>query len=469
MWRNGSVGACGAPGPGSIAVTVSRQRRDSRKSRHPPYFQKMKLQAAKGMKDLLPEEKIAKNRIVEALTGIFEQFGFNPLETPAIERLDVLSAKYAGGSEILKETFKLKDQGGRDLGLRYDLTVPFSRVVGMNPQLKMPFKRYQIAKVWRDGPMGLGRYREFWQCDVDVVGSKSMVADAEILAMVSIFFKKFNLECEIKINNRKLLNGILDKLKVENPADAILVIDKIEKISEVEFYKEMNEKGVPKATAERILYIFKQEGNNKEVLKKMEEFVESDEGKEGIQELRELNKYARLFGAENIKIDIELARGLAYYTGPIFETFLKDSKITTAVASGGRYDKMIGDFLGGNKKVPATGISFGLDRIYDALKDTAKPLKTVTELFVIPIKTLDESIPICQKLRKDGVSVEIDIMDRGISKNLDYANSMNIPYVVFIGPTELKEGKMKFRDMGSGNEEMLTVQEVVRRVLVTNQ
>ena len=170
----------------------------------------MELQNAKGTKDIPPEEKIIKQKIVDTLKEVFELYGFNPIETPLLERYETIAAKYAGGAEILKETFKLKDQGKRELALRYDLTVPFSRFVGMNPNLKMPFKRYQIGRVFRDGPIKLGRYREFWQCDVDVVGTKSMKADAECLSIAKEAFKRLNLNVIIKVNNRKILDSMLE-------------------------------------------------------------------------------------------------------------------------------------------------------------------------------------------------------------------------------------------------------------------
>src|SRR3989344_4982677 len=181
----------------------------------------MKLQLAKGVKDTPPEEKILQLKVVDTLRKNFELYGYSPLETPILERYDTLASKYAGGSEIIKETFKLRDQGKRDLGLRYDLTVPFCRFIAMNPNLKMPFKRYQIGRVFRDGPIKLGRFREFWQCDIDVVGIKSMKIDAEFIEIFNKVFKELNIKIEIKVNNRKILDAIMNKIKAKNILDII--------------------------------------------------------------------------------------------------------------------------------------------------------------------------------------------------------------------------------------------------------
>ncbi len=422
------------------------------------------LMNAKGMRDFLPEESIARGKIIETLRNIFEKYGYSPLETPAIERYEVLSAKFAGGSEILKEVFRLKDQGGRDLALRYDLTVPLSKVVGMNPNLPKPFKRYQIQPVWRDGPVKLGRYREFLQCDVDIVGAKNMLADAEILSIANEVFETLGLDVVIRVNNRKLLNGILEYAGItKNKSDAILSIDKLEKFGMKGVKEEMETKGFEKKQIKRVTEILKTRGGNEEILRKTEKLIKSGEGKEGIRELRELLEYCRLMGFE-IKIDISLARGLEYYTGPVFEIYLKKSKVTSAVAGGGRYDKMIGMFLG-KGEYPATGISFGLEPIFEALKERGmKSKKTMTEVLVIPIQTDMESVKITAELRKLGVKTETDLMGRGISNNLKYANSMGIPYVVFVGKRELNQGMVKLRDMRTGKEKLLRVKDVPKEI-----
>lgn len=424
---------------------------------------KIELMDAKGVRNFLPEDKIPRQEIMDSLRSIFERYGFAPLETPAIERLDVLSAKFAGGEEIMKEIFRFKDQGGRDLGLRYDLTVPMSKVVGMNPNLNLPFKRYQMQTVWRDGPIKLGRYREFWQCDVDIVGVESMSADAEILSVVDAAFTGLGFSFVTKVNNRKLLNGIMEYAGFgEYSMKAILAIDKLSKIGEKGVRDELAEIGFEKKEIEKAMKILKLKGGNSAVLEKLKKMIDNYEGKEGIREMEELLGFCGKMGVKNVVFDVSLARGLEYYTGPVFEVYLKDSKVTSAVAGGGRYDDMIGEFLGSGKVYPATGVSFGIEPIYEALKLAKKirPRKTLTNVFVIPIKTLDKSLEITGILRKKGVKTEVDLMDRGISKNLSYANSMGIPYVLFVGEREIRDRKFKLRDMKTGKEIPVKLDEI---------
>ncbi len=371
---------------------------------------KKQLQRARGTRDILPEEQIVKGQVISVLKETFELFGYSPLETPIIERFDVLCSKYAGGAEILKETFKLKDQGGRELGLRYDLTVPMARVVGMNPQLKMPFKRYQIGEVFRDGPVSLGRYRQFIQCDIDVVGCKDMTADAEIVNIAAVAFKKLGLNLEIKVSNRKILNGIMEKVGIEDDKRdaAILSIDKLEKFGRDAVVKELGEKGISNDSIIGLMDIITISGTNEEKLNELKKLIPDNEG---LKEIEAMMNYLNISDV-NFIFDVSLARGLSYYTGTIFETFVKDSKIKSAVCSGGRWDKMIGEFLQGGD-YPAVGISFGLERIFDAyLEKNPIKQKVVTQLFIIPIGTLEQSLGIAKQLRESGVKVDIDLMGR---------------------------------------------------------
>ncbi|MFC1801631.1 histidine--tRNA ligase [Nanoarchaeota archaeon] len=416
----------------------------------------MELQNAKGTKDFPPEEKILKNQIVDTFKKNFEKYGFAPLETPILERYETLSAKYGGGSEILKETFKLKDQGDRTLGLRFDLTVPLARFIGMNPTLKLPFKRYELGRVFRDGPIKLGRMREFWQCDIDVIGTKSMVAETEILGVVSDFFKELKLNTIIKINNRKLLNGILEQAGItKSKEDTILIIDKLAKIGEKGVKKELEDLGLTNEQIKNVLNLIKQKDLNKIKLT-------NQEGLEGLEELEELFGYLKPLKI-NFEFDPSLARGLAYYTGTVFEVFLKKGKITSSLAGGGRWDKMIGNYLGSNKEYPAVGISFGLEPITQSLKQEEQA-KTPTQVFLIPIQTQKETMKIAQEFRKAGINTDLDITGRGISKNLNYANALNIPFVIFIGQEELKKNKLKLKDMKSGKEEFLTKEQIIKKL-----
>ncbi len=425
----------------------------------------MELMNAKGTKDLMPKEKIVVDTLKSKLVDIFENYGFNPLETPLIEKIEVLSSKYAGGDGILKEIFKLEDQGGRKLGLRYDLTVPLCRVVGMNPNLKMPFKRYQMGKVFRDGPIKAGRYREFIQCDVDTVGSSSMLADAEFVAIARDFFKKIDVEIVTKVSNRKLLNGIIEEVKVSDSKKmkVILVIDKLEKQGIEVVKKELMDLGISDDRVCKIEEMISIKGSNSEKLEMIKKFVKNDEGLEGIKELEELANYLKLMNVENYEFDFSLARGLAYYTGTVFEVFAKKSKVASALAAGGRYDRMIADFLGRKDDIPALGISFGVSAIMDAV-DFKENKKTVVQVYVIPIGTLDESVKIVNELRENGLKVDMDLMSRGVSKNLNYANSYGIPYAAIIGQKELEKKKINLRDMKTGKEELLSLQQVIKKL-----
>ncbi|MBW2985523.1 histidine--tRNA ligase [Candidatus Woesearchaeota archaeon] len=422
----------------------------------------MKLQTAKGVRDFTPKEKILRQQVIDSLRSVFEEFGFNPIETPIIERYELLSSKYAGGEEILKEIFKLKDQGGRKLALRYDLTVPFARFISMNPNIKMPFKRYQIGRVYRDGPIKLGRYREFWQCDVDIVGNKNMAADAEMLAIADSAFKKLNLKVIIKLNNRKILDGILaaSGIKESKWIDAILSIDKLEKQGKEEVEKELNKKGIKET--KKIFNLIGKKDSNKKTFANLKKTLTSDIGKQGIKEMQELLNSLKSFDV-NVDFDPSLARGLAYYTGPIYEIFLEDYNIESAAAGGGRYDDMIGKFIGKND-YPAAGISFGVEVITEALKMAKRDSrKSIVDLYIIPINTTDESIKIAKELRNAGIKTDIDLAGKGPSKNLGYANSFGIPYVLFVGSDELKKKKFKLKDMKTGKEECLSINSIIKR------
>jgi histidyl-tRNA synthetase len=413
----------------------------------------MELQLPRGMRDFPPEEKILRDEVISVLKGIFELYGFSPLETPIVERWEVLSAKYSGGEEILKETFKLTDQGGRQLGLRYDLTVPLARFVGMNPTIKRPFKRYQIGTVYRDGPIKKGRTREFYQCDADIVGSSSPLADAECVQLALDVFEKLGIDVEVKINNRKVLYELAQAAEIpeELTEAAILSLDKLEKIGPDGVLREMIERGIARVSAERFLL----GAQDREALKKGEGYRELEPVLSALQDPR-------------VVWTPSLARGLSYYTGTIYEVYAKNSSVTGSLAAGGRYDNMIGQFLGGSEKIPAVGISFGLEPILEVLKEKHPNRimrKTVTQVYVIPFKTLlAEGRAICQQLRRAGIKTDMDFSAKGISDGLKYANAYEIPFVVIVGPDEVAAGKVKLRDMRSGEEKLLTVDEVPHQI-----
>lgn len=422
----------------------------------------MNLQLPKGTRDFSPQEKIKRERITFALKEVFELFGYSPLETPILERFDVLSSKYAGGSEILKETFKLKDHGERDLGLRYDLTVPLARFVGMNPTIKMPFKRYQIGEVFRDGPVASARYRQFTQCDVDIVGQSSMAVDAEIIALACFAFGKLGLDVVLKFNSRKLLNDVLTYcgIPAQNQEAVILSIDKMEKFGADVVKKEIIGQNIDDSKTEKIISLISIKGSNEEKLKQLSKLIKDSKG---IEELMELISHLK-----NLNVDAQfdpcLARGLAYYTGTVMEVITLNSGVKSSICGGGRYDKMIGSFLE-KQGYPAVGISFGLDRIYDAMAEKEKGHeKTNTQIYVIPINALNDGMKIAMQLRNAGIKTDIDLAQRGPSKNLEYANSLGIPYALFAGKKELAEGKLKLRDMKSGREETMALSGVIEKI-----
>lgn len=426
----------------------------------------MELQTAKGVRDIPPEEKALKNQVVNTLTEVFGLYGFAPLETPILERYETLAAKFAAGeaSDALKETFTLTDQGDRKLGLRFDLTVPLARFMAMNPMLKMPFKRYEVGRVFRDGPIKLGRYREFWQCDIDTIGSNSMLADAEILAVVDAVFRKLGLDIMIKINNRKVLNGILEQAGIAETGgkeQAIIAIDKLDKIGKEGVEKELQERGFSKKPIENIFMLVKENISFAELKKKLA----NEEGRAGIKELEELFSYLKSMNISTAQFDVSLARGLAYYTGSVFEARLKKGQISSSVAGGGRWDNMIGSFLGGGKEVPAVGVAFGLEPIMDTLRLEKKiKSKSVAQVYVIPINTVAESLQTVQELRENGIAASFCLGKKGVSKNLEYANSLEIPYVIIIGEDELKKKKVLLRDMNDGTEQLLMVKDVIKKL-----
>jgi len=424
----------------------------------------MELKRAKGTRDFLPEEKIARDNIVDILRKTFEKYGFNPLETPSLERMDVLSSKYAGGAEIMKETFSLKDQGGRDLGLRYDLTVPFGRVIAMNKGLRLPFKRYAIGRVFRDGPLKLGRYREFWQCDVDVVGCKSFVAEIELLNIVKEVFDKIGIDIVVKINDRRLLDAVIEKFGVDKSKinEVILVIDKLDKVGIESVKKELIDSiGIDKIVCDKLLEIVLCEGSNQDKLKIISSFIGENEGFDNLG-----NIFNEL---DFLEFSPSLARGLSYYTGAVFEVFLKGGEIKSSLSAGGRYDQLIGDLVGDGKEYPSVGISFGLDVINEALKLNEKEStkKTVVDIYVVSIGCSEEARKIVQKFREGDLNVDFDLLERGVSKNLDYASKVGIKYVVLVGKKELESKKVTLKNMISGEEQMLTTNECFK--LLTNE
>jgi histidyl-tRNA synthetase len=419
----------------------------------------------KGTRDYLPEEMILRQQVLDTIRKVFETYGFQPLDTPALETWDMLSAKGTGGDELVNETYNFKDKGDRMIGLRYDLTVPLSRVIASNPSLSLPFKRYQMGNVWRYGDVTKYKFREFFQCDIDIVGSEGMMADAEIIScsisvLDSLGFDKF----VIKINNRKILEDMFKYSGVEKEkfADVFRSIDKLDKIGIDGVKKELEGKDIGKVSITKILETMKIKGEPEEALDRIEKLFKS----EGIDELRKIVGYLKKMKVKpKYAIDFSLARGQDYYTGPIFEIYAGED--VGSISGGGRYDKMIG--MIGGKDMPATGIGIGVDRIIEVMKDRKmiEERKTNIKAFVIAVneKISDKILEIVQMLRDNFIATDYDLRFRSLSKQMSYANTLGIPNVLIVGEKEIAEKSVKLRNMTSGEESMVKIDELVKTLV----
>ncbi|MCH7902828.1 histidine--tRNA ligase [archaeon] len=406
----------------------------------------MKFQTVRGMRDFLPEKMKKKQFIEDFIRKVFESYGYEPLQTPIVEEFALLSAKGSGGETIKDEIYYFKDKSDRELGLRFDLTVPLGRIVANNPQLQKPFKRYVIDRVYRYDRPQAKRYREFTQADVDIVGVKSVLADFECLQIAIDVMRGLDFEFKIRVNNRKVLEELALQMEVkeEQIKEAFRSIDKLDKIGLKEVEKEFKTKGINTRILGQI------EANS---FDETQNYLKGSEAMEELNKLLELckeNKYSE------IEFDLSLARGLEYYTGAVFEVSIKDGP---SVAGGGRYDKLIG--LYGGQDTPATGISFGIDRLFDYLDDTLI-IGPNTDVFIIPLskEAVSEAFKLGSKIRKQGFGVEVDLMQRNLKKNLDYANKKGIGFVIVLGEKELKEKKFKLKDMDSSEEKEFSFDEV---------
>lgn len=422
----------------------------------------VELRNLKGTRDFMKGEQKIRNEIIKKLQQIFENYGYQPLETPIICKYDILASKYAGGDEILKEVYKFKDQGMRNIGLRYDLTVPFARVIGMNQNIRLPFKRYEIGKVFRNGPVKAGRSREFIQCDVDMVGVKSMMAEAELLIMANDVYKMLGLDVYIQFNNRKLLSGIIRTVGIseELEGSVILSLDKLEKIGKDGVRDELIQKGLTDEYILKLLSILDQGEND--LLENLRDNPPNEFIKQGIKELDELVYYLESSGIKNIcRFTPFLARGLEIYTGTVFEVFLSDGSISSSLSGGGRYDKIIGAFWDNGNEYPAVGITFGLDVIYTALENKyAEAEASPVQVYIIPIGTEAESLNILTSLRRKGISADIEMDKRKLRKSLEYAAKQGIPFVIVIGEDEIKNGIVRIRDMKEGTEKETSIKDI---------
>ena len=414
----------------------------------------MIIQNVKGGFDFLPKEQIIRNYINGILKDTFEKYGYQPIETPILCYYDILAGKYDETNDILNEIYKLKDQGNRQLGLRYDLTVPFAKFIALNKnEIKLPFKRYEINKVFRDGPVKVGRDREFTQCDVDVVGLDNQMIEAELMSLYVDAFNKLKIPINIKYNSRKLMSALIIEsgIKEELISSTITIIDKIDKLTEFEITNEFLNIGLTKEQITKLLEYFKLD------LTKLNKTFKKTTNELLIEGLKELNELTRFLKELNIlkytTFTPSLARGQDYYTGNVFELYETSGKLNCAIGGGGRYDKMITDFINDGNIYPAVGISFGLTSIFALLKEREDfQNKSNLDIYIIPMNTKIESLKLANELRRIGYKVDIEMENKKLKKSLDYCNKELIPYVIILGEDEINNQKFKIKNMFTREE-----------------
>jgi histidyl-tRNA synthetase len=445
----------------------------------------------KGTRDFSPAEMVRRNYIFDTIKEVFQRYGYMPIETPAMENLDTLLGKY--GDEGDKLLFKILNSGDflnkaddslliqrdsnrvtgqiSEKGLRYDLTVPFARfVVQHQNELSFPFKRYQIQPVWRADRPQKGRYREFFQCDVDVIGSDSLFNEVELVQIVDEVFQKLGILVVIKLNNRKVLAGIAQIIgEASRLTEITIAIDKLEKIGLDKVNAELLEKGLTAEAVEKLQPILSLSGPNSEKLDKLAETLATSEiGTKGVEEIREvLDLVENLSLSTEIELDLTLARGLNYYTGAIFEVKALDVQIGS-ITGGGRYDDLTGIF--GLKNVSGVGISFGADRIFDVMNqlDLYPPeVTTTTQLMFVNFGTKEGAhcLKLAGKLREQGLKVEVYPDSAKMKKQMTYANKKNIGFVALVGEEEINEGTITLKNMETGEQNSMQPEEISRFVI----
>ena len=441
----------------------------------------------KGTRDFGPVEMAKRNYIFDTIKSVYALYGFQQIETPAMETLHTLMGKYGEeGDQLLFKVLnsgdylkkvsddELKERNVLKLqtklcekGLRYDLTVPFARYVVMHrDELQLPFKRYQIQPVWRADRPQKGRYREFYQCDADVVGSDSLLNEVELMQIVDTVFTKFGVRVQIKINNRKILSGIAEVMgEKDKIVDITVAIDKLDKIGLDNVNEELRNDGIPEEAICKLQPIIKLEGTNDEKLATTSEVLKDSEiGLKGVEETEFILDELKKVGLNNeIQLDLTLARGLNYYTGAIFEVKALDTPMGS-ITGGGRYDNLTGIF--GMPGLSGVGISFGADRIYDVLNALdLYPKETITGtqlLFInFGVKETEYCLPVVSKARKAGIRTEMFADKSKMKKQMNYANAKGIPFVVLAGENEINEGKFTLKDMNSGEQKLVSADELI--------
>ena len=419
-----------------------------------------------GFMELLPEEQILFEQIKNTIEKTYQKFGFLPLDTPIIELSEVLLAKAGGETE--KQIYRFQ-KGDTDLSLRFDLTVPLAKFVAKNyGNLSFPFRRYQIGKVYRGEKAQKGRFREFYQCDIDIIGDGELntMNDAEIPSVIYNVFKELGFDnFTIRINNRKLLNGLFESInQKENSTEILRIIDKIEKIGKEEVVKELQELDVSNEAIDKIIGFIEIEGTSDEKLEKLAKLgIDNDTYKEGLEELTQTVKYVRAFQVpdKNFNVDLTIARGLDYYTGTVYETFLNDYRELGSVCSGGRYENLAEYYT--DKKLPGVGISIGLTRLFyklNELKLIQAKQKSISKVLVVPmLDDMEFPIKVASKLRANGINTEVYLNDKKLKAKMKYADKLQIPYVIVIGDDEVKSGIVKVKNMQTGEEKEMNVAE----------
>lgn len=441
----------------------------------------------KGTRDFSPEEMAKRNYIFDTIREVYKLYGFRQIETPAMENLSTLMGKY--GEEGDKLLFKilnsgdcLKDFSDEELleknsvrfaakacekGLRYDLTVPFARYVVMHRNdITFPFKRYQIQPVWRADRPQKGRYREFFQCDADIVGSDSLINEVELIQIIDEVFTRFGVRVAIKLNNRKILSGIAESIgELDKIVDITVAIDKLDKIGLEKVNQELASKGISEKAIEQLQPIILLEGNNKEKLATIKKTISNSEtGVKGVEELEFILNRLKITGVRSeLDIDLTLARGLSYYTGAIIEVKALDVQIGS-ITGGGRYDNLTGIF--GLSGVSGVGISFGADRIFDVLNQLdlypKDSIKSTQVLFVnFGQKEEEYILPLINKIRQAGISTEIYPESAKMKKQMSYADSNKIPFVAIVGENEMNENKVMLKNMASGEQKLVDIDECI--------
>lgn len=425
-----------------------------------------------GMMELLPQDQIQFNKIMDTIKEVYESFGFFPLDTPVIEYSNVLLAKAGGETE--KQIYRFT-KGDNDLSLRFDLTVPLARYVAQRyNELIFPFKRYQIGKVYRGERPQKGRYREFYQCDIDVIGNEtlSMVYDAEIPAVIYNVFKKLDFgKFTIRINNRKVLNGFFDSLKLnDNSTDILRIIDKIEKIGSDNVIKELEELNIDSEKITQIMNFIKIKGSNEEIITSLKEMnLQNELFSTGINELEKTINYIKDFNIpqEYYQIDLTIARGLDYYTGTVYETILDEHPSLGSICSGGKYENLTGYYT--DQNLPGIGISIGLTRLYSKLKEAnliPNINNNLIECLVVPMdkQCLKYAIKVATMLRENKIVTDVYYQEKNMKQKMKFADRQNIPFVIIIGEEEMNNQILTIKNMRESTQQQLPLEKVISHI-----